>query len=117
MTNKLTSIEYTYTFENILNDLINHLSQFSTEELVILRIEKFIERFEKLVIFTPTANPISHSLLDLGVVQFREFSADEFRLLYRVLDDGNNVRVIGDLITSQKQDLQQLLVNYCLLHK
>ena len=115
--NRRVAIEYSQTFENLLNDLINYLSQFSDEEQVIIRIETCIERFEKLASYTPEAAPISHSLLELGVTQFREFTLDDFRLVYRVINDDDATRVIGDLIVSQKQDLQQLLINYCLLHK
>ena len=110
-------IEYTETFNHLLNDLIDHLSPYSTEEQVIIRIEGFIERFESLVCFNSTAAPISQSLLELGVRTFREFTADDFRLLYRIQEEKNSVRVIGDVIISQKRDIQQLLINYCLLHK
>ncbi len=110
-------IQYTETFNNLLNDLIDHLSPYSSEEQVIIRIESFIERFESLVSFTSTAAPISQSLIELGVRTFREFIADDFRLLYRIKEEGNSVSIIGDVIISQKQDIQQLLINYCLLHK
>ena len=110
-------IEYTETFNNLLNDLIDHLSSYSSEEQVIIRVEDFIERFESLVSFTATAAPTSQPLLELGVRTFREFTADDFRLLYRIKEEENSVRVIADVIISQKQDIQQLLINYCLLHK
>ena len=110
-------IEYTETFNNLLNDLIDHLSPYSSEEQVIIRIEGFIERFESLVSFTSTDAPTSQPLLEFGVRTFREFTADDFRLLYRIKEEKNNVRIIGDVIISQKQDIQQLLINYCLLHK
>ncbi|MGL1958940.1 MAG: type II toxin-antitoxin system RelE/ParE family toxin [Colwellia sp.] len=117
MINDEVRIEYTETFNNLLNDLIDHLSPYSSEEQVIIRIEDFIERFEDLISFTSTAAPISQPLLELGVRTFREFTADGFRLLYRIKEEANSVRVIGDIIISQKQDIQQLLINYCLLHK
>ena len=110
-------IEYTDTFNNLLNDLIDHLSPFSNEEQVIIRIENFIERFENLVSFTSTAGPISQPLLELGVRTFREFTADDFRLLYRIKQEKNSVTITGDVIISQKQNIQQLLITYCLLHK
>jgi len=110
-------IEYTETFNNLLDDLIDHLSSYSSEEQVIIRVEDFIERFESLVSFTSTAGPISQPLLELGVRRFREFTADDFRLLYRIKEEENSITIISDVITSQKQDIQQLLINYCLLHK
>jgi hypothetical protein len=117
MINNKVRIEYTETFNNLLNDLIDHFSPYSSEEQVIIRVENFIERFESLVSFTSTATPISQSLLELGVLTFREFTADDFRLLYRIKEEENNLRIIGDVIISQKQDIQQILINYCLLHK
>ena len=110
-------IEYTETFNNLLNDLIDYLSPYSSEEKVIMRVENFIERFESLVRFTSTVAPISQSLLELGVRTYREFTADDFRLLYRIKEEENSLKIIGDVIISQKQDIQQLLINYCLLHK
>jgi len=117
MKNNEVRIEYTETFYNLLNDLIAHLSPYSSEEQVIIRIENFIERFENLVSFNSAALPISQPLLELGVRTFREFTADNFRLLYRIKEEENTIRIIGDVIISQKQDIQQLLINYCLLHK
>lgn len=117
MINNEVRIEYTETFNNLLNDLIDHLSPYSSEEQIIIRVENFIERFESLVSFTSTAAPISQPLLELGVRTFREFTADDFRLLYRIKEEENSLRIIGDVIISQKQDIQQLLINYCLLHK
>tara|TARA_R110001592_G_scaffold81338_6_gene241486 strand:+ start:1494 stop:1796 length:303 start_codon:yes stop_codon:yes gene_type:complete len=100
-----------------LNDLIDHLSPYSSEEQGVICIEDFIKRFESLVSFTSTAAPISQSLLDLGVRTFREFTANDFRLLYQIKKEENSIKIIGDVIISQKQDIQQLLINYCLLHK
>jgi len=117
MINNEVRIEYTETFNNLLNDLIDHLSPYSSEEQVIIRVEDFIERFENLVNFNSAAPPISQPLLELGVRTFREFTADNFRLLYRINEEENIIRIIGDVIISQKQDIQQLLINYCLLHK
>lgn len=117
MKNSDVRIEYTETFFNLLNDLIAHLSPYSSEEQVIIRIESFIERFENLVNFDSTATPISQPLLALGVHTFREFTADNFRLLYRISHEENIVKITCDVIISQKQNIQQLLINYCLLHK
>lgn len=117
MKNNGVRIEYTETFYNLLNDLIDHLSPYSSEEQVIIRIEDFIDRFENLVSFNSAASPVSQPLLELGVVTFREFTADNFRLLYRIKEEENSLRIIGDVIISQKQNIQQLLINYCLLYK
>jgi len=43
MINDEVRIEYTETFNNLLNDLIDHLSPYSSEAQVIIRVENFIE--------------------------------------------------------------------------
>jgi hypothetical protein len=106
-------IEYTETFNNLLNDLIDHLNPNSSEEQVIIRIA----RSESLGSFTSTTAPISQPLLELGVSTYREFTLDYFRLLYRIHKEEGIVRIIDDVMISQKQDKQQLLINNCLLHK
>lgn len=104
-------IVYTETFEKLLDHLINYLADFSDEASVIDRIELFIERFELMISVDPLAASVSPSLLELGVTQFREFHAEQFRIIYRVKAD----RVVVDLIAQQHQDLENLLIQYCLL--
>ncbi|NQZ09980.1 MAG: type II toxin-antitoxin system RelE/ParE family toxin [Algicola sp.] len=108
---------YTDTFENLLNHLVDYLTPFSSQERVVTRALNVIERFEKRVLVAPYSVPVSHYLLSIGVNSFREFNADGFKILYRVFDDGQGTRIVVDTITSQKQDIEQVLVNYCLLYK
>lgn len=106
-------VVYTQTFERLLDYLISYLSDFSDEVSVIERVEEVIERFESIISVDPFAVSVSTSLLELGITDFREFHANNFRILYRIKDE----RVVVDLIAQQKQDLEQLLVHYCLLLK
>ncbi|WP_286295423.1 plasmid stabilization protein [Vibrio apostichopi] len=48
----MTTIEYTDTFEQLLDALINYLSDYSSEVAVIERIEALLDRFEALVLIT-----------------------------------------------------------------
>ncbi len=106
-------VVYTQTFEQLLDYLISYLSDFSDEVSVIERVEEVIERFESIISVDPFAVSVSPSLLELGVTEIREFHVNNFRVLYRIKGE----RVVVDLIAQQKQDLEQLLVYYCLLLK
>ncbi|CAK1793802.1 type II toxin-antitoxin system RelE/ParE family toxin [Vibrio crassostreae] len=115
----MTTIEYTDTFEQLLDALINYLSDYSSEESVIERIEALLDRFEALVSDNPHAANITPSLLELGVKNFREFHLDSFRIIYRTLPTAHpkETRVIVDVIALQKQNLEQLLIQHCILYK
>jgi len=88
-----------------LNELIDHLCPYSSEEQVIIRVEDSIERSDSIVSFTSTATPIFQPLLELSVRTLRELTADDFRLLYRIKEEENSVTVIGDVIISPEQDI------------
>ncbi|CAH7397078.1 conserved hypothetical protein [Vibrio chagasii] len=115
----MTTIEYTDTFDQLLDALINYLSDYSSEGAVIERIEALLDRFEALVSDNPHAANIAPSLIDLGVKSFREFHLDSFRIIYRTLPSAHpkETRVIVDVIALQKQNLEQLLIQHCILYK
>ncbi len=106
-------IIYTDVFISQLDLLINYLSDFNDEVTVIDRVVEFVERFEKVVELDPLAAPISQSLIELGITRYREFNADGLRLIYSF--DREIVNMF--LISQQKQDLEKLLVDYCLIYK
>ena len=92
---KTIDIQYTDTFENITNDLIEYLSPYTSEQHAIERVLDLIEKFEQRVIHDPYSCQISQPLLDLGVSAFREYNCDGFRLLYRVIEINGKVVVQG----------------------
>ncbi|MEI8593344.1 type II toxin-antitoxin system RelE/ParE family toxin [Photobacterium sp. Hal280] len=114
---KPVQINYTDTFANTFDDVIDHLAPHTSESQVLKRLEKTIDKFENLVGSTPFAAPISQTLLDLGITLFREYNNDGFRLLYRVIETPENTIIFGDVFLTQKQNTEQALINYCLLHK
>ncbi|GAA0856864.1 type II toxin-antitoxin system RelE/ParE family toxin [Aliiglaciecola litoralis] len=109
------SITYAATFYNLINLSVDYLTRFSTEKQVIENIIDAIERFEKMVSDNPKSAPISPYLSSLGMMNYREFTANDFRILYRVEDEPYSIKVV--FFCSQKQDLTRLLVDYCLLYK
>ncbi|MCG9657627.1 type II toxin-antitoxin system RelE/ParE family toxin [Vibrio mediterranei] len=112
------TIDYTDTFEQLLDQLIAYLRDFSSELAVIERIEALLDRFESQVTFDPLSVAVCPSLLELGVAQFREFHADGFRVIFRVFElPTGGSRVVVDVIAQQQQNLEHLLVQHCLLHR
>ena len=116
MTKKI-EVQYTETFYNITDNLINHLSPYSSESATISRIESYIEKFERRVLSELFSCQISLQLLELGVIAFREYNFDELRLLYRAFETEDKIMVIGDALILQKQDIQKLLIDHCLIYR
>lgn len=110
------TIVYTDVFDFLLNNLITYLADFSSEVQVIDRIERAINRFEDIVTVDPSAISVSPSLLELGVVDFREFHADNFRIVYRI-HPLKEKTIVVDVIAQQKQNLEELLIQFCLLYQ
>ncbi|MCP4260791.1 MAG: type II toxin-antitoxin system RelE/ParE family toxin [Planctomycetes bacterium] len=116
---KSVEIKYTETFDNIANSLIGYLASYTDEYDALLRVESIIEAFEKRVAINPLSCPVSHPLLELGVTSFREYNYNGFRLLYRVFENENEneITIQGDAILSHSQDIQQALIDYCLIYR
>ena len=108
------SIQYTETFENSLNDSIDHLCQWDEENRVIEGIESLLDTFEENI----SQNPLMYSrcaeLVALGVTNIREYKKSGFRLLYEVHD---NKTVYGLILLRQRQDISIALIDYCIIHK
>ncbi|EKZ8664254.1 type II toxin-antitoxin system RelE/ParE family toxin [Vibrio alginolyticus] len=114
---KSVEIKYTETFDNIANSLISYLASYIDEYDALLKVESIIEAFEKRVAIDPLSCPVSHPLLELGVTSFREYNYNGFRLLYRVFENENEITIQGDAILSHRQDIQQALIEYCLIYR
>ena len=114
---KKVEIQYTETFYNIIDNLINHLASYSSELGVINRIERCIEKFEDGTLSEPFSCQISMQLLEVGITTFREYNFDDFRLLYRTIETDEKIIVIGDALILQKQDIQKSLIDYCLIYR
>ncbi|OCH63713.1 type II toxin-antitoxin system RelE/ParE family toxin [Vibrio splendidus] len=112
MTHK-TEIQYTETFENSLNDSIDHLTQWNDEKSVLEGIESLLDVFEENVSKNPNMYSRCSELVGLGITNIREFKKSGFRLFYEV----NNGTVVGLVLLRQKQDISMALVDYCIIHK
>ncbi len=109
------NIVYASTFENLLTLSIEYLTPYSSEKLVIERILAVVDTFEKTVAENPESFHISPHLTSLGIANYREFTTKGFRILYRFDNHTNTITVL--VFCSQKQDMSQILVDYCLIYK
>lgn len=110
-----SNIVYTDTFENTTNDQINYLSLWSEENMVIERIENLIKAFESKVAENPEICAPCYELTTLGVYNIRQFSFDGFKLLYEYHEHLNTIAAV--VLVKDKQDLQSVLIDYCLVYK
>ncbi|GLT20200.1 hypothetical protein GCM10007938_39830 [Vibrio zhanjiangensis] len=113
MTNKV-NIQYTETFENSMNDVIEHLKQWSEVQDVIEKVESLLDTFEAQVSENPNIYSRCSELVELGVTNIRDYTRAGFRLLYEVMDEDT---VIGLILLRQRQDISMALVDYCILYK
>ena len=111
----IVNMIYASTFDNLVDLSIDYLSPFSSEKLVIKRVLDVINMFEKAVSENPKSVHISPHLSSLGMTNYREFTAQGFRILYRFEEASNTIYVV--VFCPQKQDLAQILVDYCLFYK
>lgn len=114
---KPVRIEYTETFLQTLDSAISHYRQWSDEIATIERIEQIVEWFESSV----GKNPLSHSLcgelVELGVTQIRHALKEDFRLLFVVASTPTETVITALLFLSQKQSIQNQLIQHCLIYK
>ncbi|MCE2597382.1 hypothetical protein K6Y31_21665 [Motilimonas cestriensis] len=116
MMKKTPRIEYTETFYQLASQLIDFQSEYLGEINAIEKIQKTIESFEELVKVNPLAPAISTVLLGLGIQSVREYKANGLSLFYQVFGD-ENVTIQCRIIVSQKQDIETVLVNHCIIYK
>ncbi|WP_045410070.1 type II toxin-antitoxin system RelE/ParE family toxin [Vibrio jasicida] len=110
-----TNIVYTEAFENMTDDQINYLSLWSEEDVVVERIENLVEKFESNITDNPEMYPPCHELTTLGVYNIRQFSFGGFKLLYEYHEHIDTAAALA--LVRDRQDLQTMLVDYCLIHK
>nr|WP_199452925.1 type II toxin-antitoxin system RelE/ParE family toxin [Vibrio owensii] len=105
---------YTQTFENTAIQSINYLSNWSARNDVIDRLIAVQQRFEHNVLNNPSTYPPCYELTTIGVYDIRQFSFDGFKLLYRI---GDKNTIYALVILSDKQNLQNALIDHCIMFK
>ncbi|MCE2571830.1 hypothetical protein [Motilimonas eburnea] len=113
---QIPQVEYTATFHQLANQLIDYQAECLGEIQAIDNVQKTINSFEALVKEDPLAPPISTALLALGIQSIREHKANGLRLFYQVIDN-ENVSIQCRVIASQQQNIEKQLLNHCILNK
>ncbi|MGR6831060.1 type II toxin-antitoxin system RelE/ParE family toxin [Aliivibrio wodanis] len=111
-------INVTDTFEQTVESSITHLTPWSSEELVINKVEKLIDDFQEQVTSNPFIYPRCAELAEYGSSNIREFKRNDFRLLYEITQETEDLVVIDMLLLlRQKQSIQNQLIEHCLFYK
>ncbi|EKO3535624.1 type II toxin-antitoxin system RelE/ParE family toxin [Vibrio fluvialis] len=111
---KTVKIRATETFEKTLDNTITFLSQWSDEEDVITKAEEVIDNFQSQVQEHPYIHSRDPDLMDLGVNTVRRALDGDFKVLYEVTEDEDEIIVDLMLFLRTKQSVQQQLIEYCL---
>jgi uncharacterized membrane protein YhfC len=113
----VVKFEYANTFGDTVDSAISHYSQWKGEESIIERIENVVDFFEESV----TQNPMVHArcpeLIELGVIHVRHAVKDGFRILYEVHEVDGETVILVLLFLSQRQSVQNQLIEHCLVYK
>lgn len=75
------------------------------------KTEALIDDIEEHLSTRPLASPISTYLAEVGVTDYRELLVGQYRVWFKVYPDR---QVSIYVIAHQRQDLERLLVDYCL---
>ncbi|MDQ7913997.1 type II toxin-antitoxin system RelE/ParE family toxin [Pseudomonas sp. 102515] len=96
-----------------LEDQVHHLADHSNQRNALARITGLIDAIESQLPAAPPAFPISRQASELGVLHYREFNHDGFRVFYEIKTAERAVVVL--LVLRQKQSVEKALIRYCLL--
>lgn len=115
---KNIDVVYSNSFEKQADDLIGYLSLYKSEIDSISKLETVISNFEIKVQNAPYSCQVSPILRDyLGISDFREYLNNGIRIVYRVLEDNDQITISADACVSQRQDIEKVIVNFCLTHR
>ncbi|MBT9528833.1 MAG: type II toxin-antitoxin system RelE/ParE family toxin [Pseudomonas sp.] len=109
---KKTEVSFTSTAEHSINELQRNLARrrgdSAAREVVSSLIRATLDRLSD----HPLSCPICLQASSLGVLNYREFNKDGYRIIYEYFPSENLV-VVG-LVMSQQQSVEQMLISYCL---
>ena len=110
---KKTEIEFSTTAEHSIKELRRNIRERQGKDVAddfsVSLVKSIIERLSA----HPLSCPPSSQAAELGVLQYREYVKDGFRVFYEYFPEEDLV-VVG-LVISDRQSLERLLVKYCLL--
>jgi hypothetical protein len=105
------------TFENTVETVISYLAQRDDEYSVIEKVEGLIEHFVTKVEDNPFMYSRCSELVGYGVVNIRDFKRNGFRILHEVYEADGKTVVNILLLLRQNQNIQDQLIEHCVLYK
>lgn len=111
---KPVKILTTETFDKTLDNTIVFLSQWSDEEDVLTQVDAVLENFQSQVEQHPNIYSRDPDLMALGVNSVRRSIDSNFKILYEVTENEDEIIVDLLLFLRTKQSVQQQLIEYCL---
>lgn len=96
-----------------LEDQIHHLADHIDQQNALAKITVLIAAIEIQLPTAPLAFPISRQASELGVLHYREFNHEGFRVFYEIKAAEEAVVVL--LVLRQKQSVEKALIRHCLL--
>ncbi|MFL7013640.1 plasmid stabilization protein [Enterovibrio norvegicus] len=111
------NVEYTRTFEQSADMAISHFAEYVSEKQAIEKIENIIDHFEEKVLRNPKIYSRCATLSNIGITSVREAKIDGMRLLYELSHGDGDTVITAHILLSQKQQLEEQLINYCLIYR
>ncbi|MHC8306152.1 type II toxin-antitoxin system RelE/ParE family toxin [Pseudomonas sp. PB3P13] len=107
------TLRITAIAEYSIEDQIEHLAAYHGRSTAETRAYSVIDGIEQKLSAMPYGYPVSPQLSELGVMQYREFNTDGYRVFYEIFETDKAVAV--SLVLRDKQSVPDALVRYCLL--
>lgn len=109
----MSKVEITELGFSTLNMLTRYMVEFVGEDAAIAVVEDLLDRLDVYISANPLGCQVCHELELIGVMDYRQFTFDKYKVLYRY-DDLKDVSYVM-VFMRQKQSAQELLVSCALL--
>lgn len=109
----MSKLEITELGFSTLNMLTRYMTEFIGQEDALKAMDELLDKLEVSVCAYPLGCQVCHELELIGVVDYRQFTFDKYKVLYRY-DDLQDVSYVMAFMR-QKQSAQELLVSCALL--
>ncbi|MCO7557794.1 type II toxin-antitoxin system RelE/ParE family toxin [Metapseudomonas otitidis] len=110
---KKIEVVFTSTGELSAKKLRHNLVQRRGKPVANQLVNKLIQSIMDRLSEHPLSCPVSPQASQLGVLHYREYNTDGYRVLYEYFPEEHLVTVA--LVLSQQQSVEQMLTDYCLL--